>query len=91
VDLAFVASGAIDGYWERGLSPWDLVAGVVLVEQAGGVVSGYGGEELDLSTGRVIACAPGLQAAIIAELAACQPLPGTTYGAPELDSMEPPP
>jgi myo-inositol-1(or 4)-monophosphatase len=91
VDLAFVASGAIDGYWERGLSPWDLVAGVVLVEQAGGVVSGYGGEELDLRTGRVIACAPGLQNAMIAELAACQPLAGACYGAPELDAMGPPP
>ncbi len=91
VDLAFVASGAIDGYWERGLSPWDLVAGVVLVEQAGGVVSGYGGEELDLRTGRVIACAPGLQNAMITELAACNPLPGASYGAPDLDAMGPPP
>ena len=91
VDLAFVASGAVDGYWERGLSPWDLVAGVVLVEQAGGVVSGYGGEELDLRTGRVIACAPGLHSAMITELAACHPLPGASYGAPELDAMDSPP
>lgn len=91
VDLSFVASGAIDGYWERGLSPWDLVAGVVLVEQAGGVVSGYGGEELDLRTGRVLACAPGLHEAMMTELEASQPLPGATYGAPELDAMEPPP
>ena len=91
VDLAFVASGAVDGYWERGLSPWDLVAGVVLVEQAGGVVSGYGGEELDLPTGRVIACAPGLHSAMIAELAACHPLPGASYGAPELDALDSPP
>jgi myo-inositol-1(or 4)-monophosphatase len=91
VDLAFVASGAIDGYWERGLSPWDLVAGVVLVEQAGGVVTGYGGEELDLSTGRVIACAPGLHLAMLGELAACHPLPGASYGAPELDSLDSPP
>jgi myo-inositol-1(or 4)-monophosphatase len=91
VDLAFVASGAVDGYWERGLSPWDLVAGVVLVEQAGGVVSGYGGEALDLSTGQVIACAPGLHSAMIAELAACQPLRGASYGAPELDDLGSPP
>ncbi|MEB3257830.1 MAG: inositol monophosphatase family protein [Cyanobacteriota bacterium] len=91
VDLAFVASGVIDGYWERGLSPWDLVAGVVLVEQAGGVVSGYGGEELDLTKGRVIACAPGLHGAMVAELAACQPLPGASYGAPELDRISPSP
>ena len=85
VDLAFVASGAVDGYWERGLAPWDLAAGVVLVEQAGGVVSGYRGEELELSSGRVLACAPGLQQTMIASLAACQPLPGALYGAPDLD------
>jgi myo-inositol-1(or 4)-monophosphatase len=85
VDLAFVAAGAVDGYWERGLSPWDLAAGVVLVEQAGGVVSGYRGEALDLTSGRVLACAPGLQAPMIEALAACQPLPGGLYGAPELD------
>ncbi|MEB3156879.1 MAG: inositol monophosphatase family protein [Cyanobacteriota bacterium] len=85
VDLAFVASGAVDGYWERGLAPWDLAAGVVLVEEAGGVVSGYGGEPLDLATGRILACAPGLQAPMIEALAACQPLPGSLYGAPELD------
>lgn len=86
MDLAFVACGAVDGYWERGLSPWDLAAGVVLVEQAGGVVSGYGGEALDLASGRVLACAPGLQAPLMAGLAACQPLPGSCFGAPELDA-----
>jgi myo-inositol-1(or 4)-monophosphatase len=85
VDLAFVASGAVDGYWERGLSPWDLAAGVVLVEQAGGVVCGYQGEELNLPSGRILACAPGLREPMIAALAACHPLPGATYGAPELD------
>lgn len=85
VDLAFVASGAVDGYWERGLAPWDLAAGVVLVEQAGGVVSGYRGEELELSRGRVLACGPELQHTMIVSLAACAPLPGALYGAPDLD------
>jgi len=85
VDLAFVAAGSIDGYWERGLSPWDLAAGVVLVEQAGGVVSGYGGEELDVASGRILACTPGLREPMIAALAACRPLPGALYGAPHLD------
>jgi myo-inositol-1(or 4)-monophosphatase len=85
LDLAYVALGRLDGYWERGLSPWDLAAGVVLVEQAGGVVSTYDGSALDLKGGRIIACAPGLQGALIAGLADCQPLPGSSYGAPELD------
>ena len=69
----------------RGLQPWDLAAGVVLVEQAGGVVSGYGGEPLDMGSGRVVACAPGLQQPMLAALATCRPLNGASYGAPELD------
>ena len=39
IDLAYVACGRLDGYWERGLSPWDLAAGVILVEEAGGSVT----------------------------------------------------
>ncbi len=85
VDLAWVAAGRVDGYWERGLSPWDLAAGVVLVEQAGGVVSAYDGSAPDLSSGRVIACTPGLQGALVDGLARCRPLSGASYGAAELD------
>ena len=86
VDLAYVAAGRLDGYWERGLSPWDLAAGVVLVEQAGGVVSAYDGTPLDLGSGRLIATGPGLHRALIEGLASCRPLAGASYGAPELDS-----
>ena len=87
VDLAFVAAGRCDGYWERGLSPWDLAAGVVLVEQAGGVVSAYDGSELELASGRLIACSPGVHAAIVEGLAQCIPVPGRCFGAPELDQQ----
>lgn len=87
VDLAFVAAGRCDGYWERGLSPWDLAAGVVLVEQAGGVVSAYDGSELDLASGRLIASAPGLHGAIVAGLSQCIPVPGRCFAAPELDQQ----
>lgn len=45
----------IDGYWERGLSPWDLAAGIVLVREAGGVVTAYDQSPLDLSSGRLLA------------------------------------
>ncbi len=86
VDLAHVAAGRLDGYWERGLAPWDLAAGVVLVEEAGGVVSAYDGQPFQLTEGRVIACAPQLQQALIQGLAACRPLSGASFGAPELDS-----
>jgi len=43
LDLAYVAAGRFDGYWERSLNPWDVMAGVLLVEEAGGRVSDYSG------------------------------------------------
>lgn len=89
VDLAFVADGRLDGYWERGLSPWDLAAGVVLVEQAGGVVCAYDGGPAQLAEGRLIACTPGLRQALIDGLGACEPLTGASFGAPELDQVAP--
>jgi myo-inositol-1(or 4)-monophosphatase len=89
VDLAFVADGRLDGYWERGLSPWDLAAGVALVEQAGGVVCAYDGSPAQLAEGRLIACNPGLRQALIEGLADCQPLSGASFGAPELDKAAP--
>ena len=54
LDLAWVASGRFDGFWERGLSPWDIAAGVVLVREAGGAIREIDGGEL-LKTGSVIA------------------------------------
>lgn len=54
LDLAWVASGRFDGFWERGLSPWDIAAGVVLVREAGGTINEIDGGDL-LKTGSVIA------------------------------------
>lgn len=54
LDLAFVASGVYDGYWEQRLSPWDLAAGAFLVELAGGRVSSYSGAEFELESGNLI-------------------------------------
>lgn len=55
MDLAYVACGRLDGYWERGISPWDMVAGIVLVQEAGGMVTAYDGTALDLASGRILA------------------------------------
>jgi len=85
LDLAFVAAGRLDGYWERGLSPWDLAAGVVLVEQAAGLVSGYDGTALELAGGRIIASGASIHASLVEGLADCSPLSGCSFGAPELD------
>lgn len=48
IDLAYVACGRFDGFWEEGLNPWDVAAGVLLVEEAGGTVSYYDGSKLDI-------------------------------------------
>ena len=43
LDLCYVAAGRLDGFWEGRLRPWDMAAGALLVEEAGGVISGYDG------------------------------------------------
>jgi len=48
LDLAYTACGRLDGFWEFGLNPWDMAAGTLLVEEAGGRVTGMRGEPLDL-------------------------------------------
>lgn len=55
LDLADVACGRLDGYWERGLKPWDISAGMVILEEAGGCLSAYDGGPLDLRSGRILA------------------------------------
>mgnify|MGYP002054742937 CR=1 FL=1 len=87
VDLAFVAAGRQDGYWERGLSPWDLAAGVALVDIAGGCISGYGGDAFELNSGRVVAAGPQLHPAIVNVLAQVTHLEGSSFGAPEVTAM----
>jgi myo-inositol-1(or 4)-monophosphatase len=54
LDLAFVAAGRLDGYWERDLKPWDIAAGQIMVREAGGTISGIAGNDDALTTGHVI-------------------------------------
>jgi myo-inositol-1(or 4)-monophosphatase len=55
IDLAYVACGRVDGYWERGLSVWDMVAGVAIVREAGGKVTAYDGSGFKVESGRILA------------------------------------
>ena len=55
LDLAWVAAGRYDGYWETGLSPWDMAAGIVLVREAGGYVTDISGRGNMISTGGIVA------------------------------------
>ena len=65
LDLAWVAAGRLDGFWEIGLSPWDMAAGVLLVREAGGLVGDLAGEEKFMDSGRIVASNGKLFAAIL--------------------------
>lgn len=58
LDLAYVACGRLDGFWELGLKPWDIAAGTLLIKEAGGLVSDLKGGEDYLKTGHVVAGNP---------------------------------
>ena len=59
VDLAYVAAGRLDGYWEYHLSPHDVAAGAVLVREAGGLVSDPSGGQEWLQSGAIVAAGEG--------------------------------
>lgn len=54
LDLAYVACGRVDGYWERGIAPWDVAAGIILVQEAGGKVTAYDGTPIKIESGRIL-------------------------------------
>jgi len=58
LDLAYVAAGRFDGFWEFGLSPWDMAAGALMITEAGGLVGDLAGESRYLETGNIIAGTP---------------------------------
>ncbi|WP_320667733.1 inositol monophosphatase family protein [Prochlorococcus sp. MIT 1307] len=89
VDLAFVASGRLDGYWERGLAKWDLAAGAALIELAGGLISDYPKGDFNLRKGRILACTPAIQKELQTELNKVIPLEEGSYGASKLRCTEP--
>lgn len=55
LDMANVAAGRYDGYWELGIQTWDVAAGTLLVTEAGGKVTGYDGSPVDLFSGKILA------------------------------------
>lgn len=58
LDLAYVAAGRLDGFWEMGLFPWDVAAGSLLIQEAGGLLSDYAGGESYFESGAVVAATP---------------------------------
>lgn len=55
LDLAYVACGRFDGFWEGGLNPWDMAAGILLIEEAGGRVSSFNGSQYDIYNPPIVA------------------------------------
>jgi myo-inositol-1(or 4)-monophosphatase len=73
LDLSYVAAGRMDGFWEAGLSPWDLGAGILLVREAGGFVSDMSGGQKMLDDGSIVAGNEAIQGALLKTLK--KPLP----------------
>jgi myo-inositol-1(or 4)-monophosphatase len=69
LDLAYVASGRLDAYWEAGLGAWDIAAGLLLVQEAGGMVTDLAGATVDLARGDVLATNAQLHRAFLGLLA----------------------
>lgn len=74
LDLAYVAAGRLDGFWECKLKPWDVAAGQLLVTEAGGKVTGYGGEPYSVYNHRIVASNGQIHAEMLAVLADQTPL-----------------
>jgi len=68
VDMAYVACGRFDAYWEQSVSAWDMAAGAVIVREAGGVVTDSSGGALDVMNGTVLATTPQIHDTLLHEL-----------------------
>ena len=65
LDLAYVAAGRYDGFWERGLKSWDIAAGILLVREAGGLVSDFASRDRALESGNIVAANPSIHAELL--------------------------
>ena len=70
LDLAYVASGRLDAFWEMGLSPWDMAAGALLIQEAGGLVGDLAGDQGYMRSGDIAAATPKVFPQLLQALAA---------------------
>lgn len=73
LDLAYVAAGRFDGYWEKGVQPWDVAAGILLVREAGGLVTDPQGAPMRWDGGRIVATNGTLHPPLLACLEGARP------------------
>ncbi|MDA8328554.1 MAG: inositol monophosphatase family protein [Betaproteobacteria bacterium] len=69
LDLAYVAAGRLDGFWEIGLSKWDIAAGCLLIQEAGGLVGDFKGDDSYIESGNIVAGTPKVFAQLLQVLA----------------------
>jgi myo-inositol-1(or 4)-monophosphatase len=69
IDMAYVACGRFDGFWEEGLNPWDVAAGKLLIEEAGGVVTYYDGSKFSIYRPPICASNGGIHSQMLDVLA----------------------
>jgi myo-inositol-1(or 4)-monophosphatase len=72
LDLCYLAAGRVDGFWEERLQPWDMMAGTLMVEEAGGKVTRFDGSPVGLRADEVLAANPALHDAMLKVLGAEQ-------------------
>ena len=65
LDLAAVAAGRMDGFWEIGLAPWDMAAGALMIQEAGGLVGDLEGNETYMTRGQIVAGNPKIFAQLL--------------------------
>lgn len=68
IDLCYLACGRIDGFWELGLSWWDIAAGIVIIREAGGIISDWNGEDTYSETGNIVAANKFIHPQIISHI-----------------------
>ncbi len=68
LDMAYLACGRFDGFWEIGLSPWDIAAGSLVINEAVGIITDFGGSDNHIWTGNVIASNCALHPSILATI-----------------------
>ncbi|MCK4710044.1 MAG: inositol monophosphatase, partial [Gammaproteobacteria bacterium] len=68
LDLAYVAAGRLDAFWEIGLQPWDMAAGALIIREAGGLVGDFRGQDNYLETGNIVASNPKIFAYLTRKL-----------------------
>jgi myo-inositol-1(or 4)-monophosphatase len=68
LDLAYVACGRLDGFWELGLSPWDMAAGALLIQEAGGLIGDLEGDQSFMESGDLCAATPKIFSPLLQEL-----------------------